>query len=668
MLPNDMRTILFLGLALALAASACDGCDTVRVSIDGGSGGRAGGGGNGGSAGTGGGGGGEAGGGTGGSGGGSTPFDAGDAFHTVEFDPTTLTLDGGPGGEGTGLRIIPGPDGGLVLTSNTSELYFMWIANAGQGTVSKYDTRTGKEVGRYYAVIPKDCANSLGPPCSSGNVHGLQGNQAHSPSRTAIDLTGDVWIANRAPGLQGSVTKVANERADCLDRNANGRIDTSRDLNNDGEISTDPDAGEMIIPANFADPIQYDECVLFTTPVGAPAPMNEVAGRALAIGAGGTGNRSGDVWLGIYHERRFYKLNPKNGQPVAARLDGGLFVELPVEFSALDSRVGAYGALVDGLQRLWAVYPGGNKLAVIDTLTGNVLATVSPPSSGFSCASYGFAVDSRNRIWLPSWTGVDVCRYDRATDTWTSYSTASARSQIGTEFGWGRGIAVSAPVMPAHPEGIVYMSGYLDVYAPDPRRNADRAQLIRLDARTGAIIPYGDAGFIDATDSNTKWSIGVGLDGDGEPWINNYSGNAMKIANADGAITRTRQQAAGLYTYSDFTGYQARTFTAPLGFYKRTFEACADATWRSLSFDSNTPPSTTLQAYVRVGDTLAALDNAANPRFGAYTTSPVDLAAIGIPHAKYLRVEFELRSNDGSTTPVLRRFNVSWSCPSMGPN
>src|SRR5207302_604902 len=67
------------------------------------------------------------------------------------------------------------------------------------------------------------------------------------PSRTAVDFNGDAWVANRAhdsPPNQSSVTKIANKNnsitdTDCIDRNGNGKIETSFDANGDGIINTD---------------------------------------------------------------------------------------------------------------------------------------------------------------------------------------------------------------------------------------------------------------------------------------------------------------------------------------------------------------------------------------------------------------------------------------------
>lgn len=630
-------------LVVAFAVLMVGGCqcqctNTVTVSDAGqGGGAGAGDGGTGGGAG-----GGSVGGGSGG--GGGAGFDAGDGTTTGGVPPGGFSIDGGTTtGQGTGVQLDP--NGNIVLSTGSTEFHFMWIANDARGWVSKFDTRTGREVGRYWSVIPKDCANSAGPPCAGGAVTALRAGPTAAdswhPSRTALDLAGDVWIANRGIEKQGSVTKIANAEYACIDRNGNGTIQTSRDLNNDGQISINPADGEMIFPADWADPNQYDECVLFTTPVGGVPPTpNGVGARALAVAAGLEGT-AGDVWVGIHFENRMYKLNSRNGQVVPVNAANAQFVALGF---------GPYGAAVDRLQRLWVVQPGIARLALINTGTGALVSDTIQDTT--NCAAYGIAIDGKNRVWLPGWSmGAIACRYDHSTQTWTRFDFSTPRSPQGTAFAWGRGIAADAA-------GRIYMSGWGPSGA-----NPAAAQLIRFDSDTGAVVPFGSAQFIDMTDANTSGSIGVGLDGDENPWVNNYGGNATKVDRTTGAITRTAQQPGGLYTYSDFTGYQLRNFTAPQGTYRRDFEACdRDNEWRTLTWDATVPANTTLQVYVKAANTAAELDLPATTRFGPFTSSPTDLRAAGVPKTKFLRVEFVLRSADGQSTPVLKSFDLVWAC------
>jgi hypothetical protein len=429
------------------------------------------------------------------------------------------------------------------------------------------------------------------------------------------------------------VTKIANDVASCIDRNGNGTIETSRDLNNDGEISTVPADGEMIIPTDFSNPNQYDECVLFTQPVGTPG--SDISGRAIAISKGLEGT-AGDVWVGIWRDKRFYKLNTANGQVVG---QSGLLTQ------------GAYGAIVDGAQRLWAVYAGQAVLALIDTTNGNVVMdNITAPASP-ACGSYALGVDGKARIWLPGLSAGSVaCRYDHATQTWTRFDFSSAVcGPTGRSYGRPRGIAVDDT-------GVVYMSA-------DYGTGLSIAQLIRFDAETGVVQPFGADPCVDVTDAQSSSSIGVGLDGDGHPWVNNYSGNVFKVDKLTGAVTKTQQQPSGLYTYSDFTGYQLKRFTAPRGVYRKDFVACDETgEWMSVTWDATVPAGTAINVWVKVANNLTDLNNTATMRYGPFTTSPANLVAAGVPKGKYFRVEFELTSANGTSTPVLKSFNVKWGC------
>ncbi|MCS6799014.1 MAG: putative metal-binding motif-containing protein, partial [Myxococcota bacterium] len=83
--------------------------------------------------------------------------------------------------EGVGLD----PEGALVLDSRRVVTHFIWIANSGEGTVSKVDTRTFVEVARY-----------ITGPAGRGN----------DPSRTSVNTEGDVYVGNRSGR---SLTKIS---------------------------------------------------------------------------------------------------------------------------------------------------------------------------------------------------------------------------------------------------------------------------------------------------------------------------------------------------------------------------------------------------------------------------------------------------------------------------
>lgn len=82
-----------------------------------------------------------------------------------------------------------GNDGGG--NSGQPDFSYIWIANSTESTVSKIDTETLVELGRY-----------ITRPDSNGN-----------PSRTSVSLNGDVAVANRS----GGVVKIAAVEARCPD-------------------------------------------------------------------------------------------------------------------------------------------------------------------------------------------------------------------------------------------------------------------------------------------------------------------------------------------------------------------------------------------------------------------------------------------------------------------
>jgi hypothetical protein len=568
--------------------------------------------------------------------------------------PGDFSLDGGAGGTGNG--VVLAPDGGIMLGSSATELHFAWIANASAGTVSKFDTQTGNEVARYYSVIPMD---GLGR--TDGGVALLTANQFNSPSRTAIDLNGDVWVANRAPGYQGSVTKIANDPSSCRHL-PDGGLNTSFDRNGNGMIDTDPAAGEFIVPSNFADPSQYDSCVLFSTPVGSlGGGPNSVKARALAVslGTAQSGISGGDIWVGIHSDQLVQKLNWQNGQIIEVGPDAGTQIVLP--------SWGPYGAAVDGQQRLWLVEQVTANLALVDTRTGRLITGNLPYNGPGLSGAYGMAVDGKDRVWVASWNaGPSAFRYDHGPGldagigSWTRFDFPNARSQTGSILGDTRGIA-------ADDQGYVWMSGHRAAGAGATQL----AQLIGFNSDDGGIFRFhladgGTADFIDATRADTFTSIGVGLDSNNDIWVNNFggaTGNAMRISRDGGTVLYTASQAGNLYTYSDFTGYQLLHFTAPRGTFQRDYTGCDQPTeWGPVNWTGTTPPNTSIQLFVKVANTSADLNNTNVQEYGPFNTSPADLQAAGVPRGPYFRVVFVLRSNDHQNTPVLTSFSVVQKC------
>jgi streptogramin lyase len=271
-----------------------------------------------------------------------------------------------PGSSG----LAPNPDGpGVVLGTEEVAAGYAWIANAGDGTVSKLDLETGAEVGRYRV--------------------GRTGTVADSPSRTAVDGLGNAYVANRAHTdasmNQGSVTKMAGDRRFCVDRDGDTVVETST-----GPTPLDVGA---------------DECVIWTVDVGGPGAIP----RALAIDAGTADALEGFPWVGCWSEMRFYRLHPDTGAVVAT----------------VDVNVQPYGAAIDGNGWVWISgmrpVPGYLQRFHVETLVVEDRISAEPSGCGSPSDSiyspYGITVDPANRVWVGSWSP-NVCRWDPVAASW----------------------------------------------------------------------------------------------------------------------------------------------------------------------------------------------------------------------------------------------------------
>jgi len=187
------------------------------------------------------------------------------------------------------------PSNQIVLgRTPVSKTTIVWATNYRYGWVVRLDSTTGKQTGRYDAALVSINGQATGAQASK--TYCDFGTVGNCPGRVAVDTRGDVWIVNRAFGKQGTFSKFSGDLAHCIDRNNNGVIDTSKDMNNDGIINPDD-------PTEFFG--QNDECILTTIPVG---PTN-MWPRGVAV------DRRGKIWVGTHQDGKIYRYNPD--EPVA---------------------------------------------------------------------------------------------------------------------------------------------------------------------------------------------------------------------------------------------------------------------------------------------------------------------------------------------------------------
>ena len=199
----------------------------------------------------------------------------------------------------------------LQLNKTATTLPFIWVPNSNEGTVSKVDTVTGKELGRYWTG-----------PTSSGN-----------PSRTTVDLQGNCWVGNRNTG---TVVKIGlSENGQCVDKNGDWFINTSHDANGDGNI----DSTEML---SWTD----EECILCEVLLG----YSGSGPRGLAI------DSSNNLWAGTNAERKYRYINGHTGAIIKT-------LNVPSNHTP-------YGAVIDGNGILWSSGQDKKTILKLDPTTG----------------------------------------------------------------------------------------------------------------------------------------------------------------------------------------------------------------------------------------------------------------------------------------------------------
>ncbi len=177
---------------------------------------------------------------------------------------------------------------GPIPVVKTSQV---WACHTANSMVVRLDTNTGKQTGRYDSAL----TTVNGQPTGAAPEFGC-----NYPRRVAVDANGDVWIPNaQFCAGQGTLTKFSGDISHCVDRNHNGKIDTSVDANGDGVINT-------FDPAEFFG--QNDECILTTIPIPAPNTPNTIP-RGVAI------DRNGKVWVSHFNTGLVQRFNP--AEPLA---------------------------------------------------------------------------------------------------------------------------------------------------------------------------------------------------------------------------------------------------------------------------------------------------------------------------------------------------------------
>ena len=370
----------------------------------------------------------------------------------------------------------------LQLAEEPFVLPFIWVPNSNEGTISKYDTVTGKELGRYRTG-----------PTAGGN-----------PSRTTVDVNGDVWFGNRNTG---TVVKIGlSEAGHYDDRNFNSTMETSTDLNNDGVV----DGAEVL-------PWWDDECVLFEVTTGGGP-------RGIAIDA------NNDLWAGTYTlaSNKFFHIDGDTGTIIVAdtinlykAADPGPPVDPGYNYRS-------YGAVVDGNGQLWS------------SSLSNYVLKINPATKvitkvGLNITSYGLGIDNAH-LFVAGWG-----------DTVSDHMAKINLSTNSVTYGWqgapySRGVAVTA-------DGDVWVV------------NSNATQVTRLDNNLvwKATIDIGLSGFSTGVAVDAAGKVWACNYDDGylhriDPSVNTIDFSVQTPGISGGVVGQH-------YSYSDMTGIISANIT-----------------------------------------------------------------------------------------------------------
>jgi len=636
--------------------------------------------------------------------------------------PDNVTADG----------VTKDEDGYIVLDGTETKTDNMWVAddrNYNVGLVSKIRTKpfpsapNYREVARYVSVTCHSdpvngskegavlgqnppgglCANQTSGCCARDAVSGagwavqLLDNR---PSRTAVDLNGDVWVANRAHGSAGhqaSVTKIAGDVSRCIERNGNNNIDTSSDVNHDGIITTDcnndnlPDDLTTQCTGGMAHEFYGldDECILFTVNLGTPGGT----GRPLTLGRDPdrpTG--PSDAWAGLYSTGQFFRIDGESG-----------LVEDTVQMQPQEGvDPHPYGAAIDYYEILWAPNVGTPYLFYFDTTNPSQQGMVTSEVGG---GFYGIAIDGYSvsipddkmiiqQIWMGDYEGgaaAGAIRYRPVRDqgfaglalgTWAKAVFDKDPNTSGLEVRQARGLGADNRA----PNAFVWVA--LDGLVAGGEAHVGRVSIDIPDSATTTLGPG------DMFASTQLGMTGAGVASDLDVWGVNQSNSSVVHygVDADGNVisgpdviplddkpnapedfcpTATICKPHP-YTYSDFTGFGLRNFTIPQGYYAWIESGSCppgDTMFLQVLWDSEEPPDTSITLRARSSDYLSSLSTATWT--GNYTSSPADLAIAPGPLSpnptNHIEVMFELKTIS-EESPKLKSFQIVYQCETTGPD
>jgi hypothetical protein len=417
---------------------------------------------------------------------------------------TTAGATGDPNATGNPVATIP--DGGGTPNLEVTES-FIWIANTDEGTVSKLDTRTMEELGRY-----------ITSPLRGGK-----------PSRTSVGPDGSVVVANRGgtatPRVEAGITKIYS--ANCPDTNGDGTVTTS--------------TGKSDVKDWLA-----DECVAWHVPLDyysnrpvawAPVSLDQNAGDGATLWTAGSSDCPSDACnFDVLHINgdtgdilQTISVGPLSGSDfitgtALGPLGGlGAFFPVPAIGGGIISNYGPYGGATDGGGNFWTFTANTTTLVRVSFADYSVKSWDIPNSNG-----YGITVGSKGRVFVCGVGGVS--RFNPADESWATSPAG------GVTLGFNGCMTDGA--------GTIWVGGGVD--SGDPGLHAFNTDSLMWQTTHSV----GEVKGVSVDIDGFVWGVGAG----GASMTVGTANTAFKVHAVDGLVDQYDGLNAA-YSYSDMTGF-----------------------------------------------------------------------------------------------------------------
>jgi len=479
-------------------------------------------------------------------------------------------------GVSTGVEIV---ENQLQLSDEPVPLPFIWVPGD-EGVVSKVDTETGDELGRYRVAL-----------------------YGGSPSRTSVDLEGNVWVGLRTAG---TVVKIGlYEAGQYIDRNEDGIIQTSRDLDGDGDIT-----GDEILPWG------QDECVLFEVVLVPGHEGTYVPGtyegpydtdywgtspRGLAVDA------ENNLWVGTGSPQKLYYIDGATGEILDV-----------VDVSPWDHY--NYGMTIDGNGILWLLHrwhyptePTPTELLRVDPSDLESIREVHLPYE-----QYALAPDYLGHLFLTGWESNKLFKIDIETDEmiWVKNTTE----------GCARGVVVT------------------------PQDN----HVWVADTCRDSVLRYDNDGNFTAEIEGLDGPSGIAVDAAGKIWAPDKNSEYIhRIDPETNTIDLSKRLSGtgGHYSYSDMTGVVLTTMAPRIGTWTVIHDSDeADTPWETISWTSEEPEGTLIKVEARSSHNGSI--------WSAWETAQNEIPLTETPEGRYVEIRVTLQSFTGEQSPFLYDLTV----------